>query len=97
MTQVHVCGGAIATCRRVVRCPKCRVRRRVVEYYSGVWYGCSWECIACGSSWADGEWRPLGLHAGWEKDAHLRRLALRWRNAMPEEEYRRVMREDERL
>ena len=55
MAEIHInCPRPNRRLRRVLRCPTCDCRRRmVVEVYD--WYGADFTCCGCGERWQDGE------------------------------------------
>lgn len=68
--------------RRVLKCPVCHQRRRVIGRDRGAWYDVLWTCCGCGDSWADGELLPRPFRRGWRKEA-IADARRRWLAAGP--------------
>jgi hypothetical protein len=57
VTSVIVCQAMSYPMRRVMDCPFCKTRRRMLAR-DELWYGTSLTCCHCGHTWQDGERRP---------------------------------------
>jgi len=66
--NVIVCRAARFAIRRILQCPTCRTRRRMLVH-DEAWYGTSMTCCHCGDRWQDGELYPRPRHRGWRKEA----------------------------
>lgn len=67
--------------RRILPCPTCKRRRRMVVVYGwSVWYGPTITCCACGDSWADGERLMRPAKRGWRQEAAAK-AKQKWQNA----------------
>jgi len=77
---IAICMPRCATFRRYRRCPFCKLRVRSVYYDEG-YYGVR-SLLACGHSWADGEWWPR-----YQGPVHRRSVAAEvsevWRAKLP--------------
>lgn len=64
--------------RRILPCPTCEQRRRMVVL-SYVWYGPTVTCCGCGERWNDGERESRPFRRGWrpERIAEARHLYAR--------------------
>lgn len=73
---VIVCYARGFAIRRIMQCPTCKTRRRMVAL-DEVWYGTSLTCCHCGDHWQDGERYPRPTHKGWRKEAAAK-AAAQW-------------------
>ncbi|MFI8294054.1 hypothetical protein ACIGBL_33450 [Streptomyces sp. NPDC085614] len=74
MTTVIVCRPRRYPIRRVLACPTCKTRRRMITHYE-VWYGTSLTCCHCGDHWQDGELYRRPSRRGWRKEAAAKAAA----------------------
>lgn len=66
--NVIVCRAAQFPMRRILPCPTCKTRRRMLAQ-DEVWYGTTLTCCHCGDRWQDGELYPRPQQRGWRKEA----------------------------
>ncbi|MET9957428.1 hypothetical protein ABZ135_38550 [Streptomyces sp. NPDC006339] len=66
--NVIVCRARRFPIRRILRCPTCKTRRRMLAQ-DEAWYGLSMTCCHCGDRWQDGELYPRPRQRGWRKEA----------------------------
>lgn len=74
MTAVIVCRAQRYLIRRILSCPTCKTRRRMLAQ-DEVWYGTTLVCCHCGDRWQDGELYPRPSQRGWRKDAAAKATA----------------------
>lgn len=69
-----VCRARQYPIRRIMRCPTCKTRRRMLVN-DEIWYGLSATCCHCGDHWQDGELYPRPRHRGWRREAAAKATA----------------------
>lgn len=74
MTTAIVCWARHYAIRRILTCPTCRQRRRML-IHDEVWYGQTVICCHCGDRWQDGELYPRPNTRGWRKEAAAKATA----------------------
>lgn len=89
--MISLCGGTLCDERRILPCPVCRARRRmVVTHASSPYYSPTVTCCTCANGFADGAMinsRPDRLAA-----KRIRaKLRERWAKALSPREARRVL------
>ena len=72
MSGAICCPAPISTRVRIIWCPFC-ARRRKMLVDSFEWYGPRVVCLACGQTWNDGEPGPRGVKARAESKARARK------------------------
>lgn len=76
MSTVIICRANRYPIRRILRCPTCKTKRRMLAH-DEVWYGTTVTCCHCGDHWQDGELYPRPSQRGWRKDA-ARKATTEW-------------------
>lgn len=72
--SVVICRAAEYSIRRVLRCPTCKARRRMLAQ-TYAWYGPQVTCCHCGDTWNDGEREPRTNRRGWRQEAATKATA----------------------
>jgi hypothetical protein len=93
MSDVIICGGAVAACRRVLQCPSCQRRRRFVQSHAGLYYDDILTCLGCGDTWCGGERGERPFRRGWRLEA-LTRARAQWAAAMTRKDFRAFVHEE---
>jgi hypothetical protein len=73
---IIICCAPQYAIRRILRCPICKTRRRILAL-DEIWYGTTTICCHCGDRWQDGELCPRPRRRGWRKEAAAKATA-RW-------------------
>ena len=79
--HVIVCRARQYAIRRILQCPTCKARRRML-CEDEAWYGMTITCCHCGDRWQDGELYPRPRTRGWRKEAAAKATAA-WVAAGP--------------
>ncbi len=93
VSTVVICGGTVAACRRVLRCPSCQCRRRFVQSHAGLYYDDIFTCLGCGDTWSGGERGERPFRRGWRREA-LTRARRSWAGAMTRKDFRAFVHEE---
>lgn len=77
MPEIHInCPRPTHRLRRVLKCPTCvRRRRMVMEIFE--WYGTDVTCCGCGERWQDNEMCPRPFCPGWRK-RNIEQARAKW-------------------
>ena len=92
VSTVVICGGTVAACRRVLRCPSCQCRRRFVQSHAGLYYDDIFTCLGCGDTWSGSERGERPFRRGWRREA-LTRARAEWAAAMTRKDFRAFVHE----
>lgn len=76
MSGVIVCRARRFLIRKVMHCPICKAKRRMLVE-DEAWYGPTVTCCHCGDSWQDGELSFRPARRGWRKEAAAK-AAAKW-------------------